>query len=134
MQTVVLVGLVDPRGWLLLQERDEHAPVEPNKWCLVGGGVEEGEEPDAAACRELAEEIGIVRDDLMPLGRHDLPCAFHGRDIVDVFTARTSATDADVVCGEGRRIVFIEPSVIPTLDLTATTRELFRLVLDAHLR
>jgi 8-oxo-dGTP diphosphatase len=84
--------------------------------------------------RELAEETGIVRDDLMPLGRHDLPCAFHGRDIVDVFTARTSATDADVVCGEGRRIVFIEPSVIPTLDLTATTRELFRLVLDAHLR
>jgi 8-oxo-dGTP pyrophosphatase MutT (NUDIX family) len=134
MQSVVMVGLVDQRGWLLLQERDEHARVEPKKWCLVGGRVEEGEEPAAAACRELAEETGIVRDDLLSLGRHDLPCAFHGRDIVDLFTAGTSATDADVVCGEGRQIVFIEPSLVPTLDLTATTRDLFRLVLDAHQR
>ena len=116
-QGVVMVGLVDDRGWLLLQERDEHAPVEPDKWCLVGGGVEPGEEPDAAARRELAEETGFVRDDLVSLGRHDLPCAVHGRDLVDLFTARTSATDADVVCGEGRQIVFVEPSVVPTLEL-----------------
>ena len=127
-----MVGLVDARGWLLLQERDEHAPIEPNKWCLVGGGVEEGEQPEAAARRELAEETGIVRDDLVAMGRHDLPCAFHGRDMVDLFTARTSATDADVVCGEGRQIVFIEPSTIAKLDLTSTTRELFPLVLGAH--
>jgi 8-oxo-dGTP diphosphatase len=60
-----MVGLVDPRGWVLLQERDEHAPVEPNKWCLVGGGVEEGESPETAAYRELEEETGIVCDDLV---------------------------------------------------------------------
>jgi 8-oxo-dGTP diphosphatase len=127
-----MVGLVDGRGWLLLQERDELAPVEPNKWCLVGGGVELGEEPEVAARRELAEETGLVRDDLVSLGRHDLPCALHGRDVVDLFAARTSATDADIVCGEGRRIVFVEPSVVPTLDLTNTTRELFPLVLESR--
>ena len=132
MSSVVMVGLVDPRGWLLLQERDEHAPIEPNKWCLVGGGIEEGEEPTVAAVRELAEETGIVCTELQALGRHDLPCAFHGRDLVDLFTAPTSATDADIVCGEGRQIVFVAPSEVAALDLTETTRTLFSLVLDAH--
>lgn len=126
-----MVGLVDARGWLLLQERDEHAPVEPDMWGLVGGGVEDGESPEAAARRELEEETGLVCDDLVWLGQHDLPCAFHGRDVVDLFTARTSVTDASVVCGEGRQIVFVEPGAIPDLDLTATTRILLPLVMDA---
>jgi 8-oxo-dGTP pyrophosphatase MutT (NUDIX family) len=127
-----MVGLVDSRGWLLLQERDEHAPSWPNKWCLVGGAVEAGEGPDTAVRRELMEETGIVCDDLVSLGQHDLPCAFHGRDLIGLFTARTEITDADVVCGEGRQIVFVEPGVIATLDLTDTTRDLFGLVLAAH--
>ena len=130
MNSVVMVGLVDSRGWLLLQERDEHAPIEPDKWSLVGGGVEADERPDTAARRELMEETGIACDDLVSLGSHDLPCAFHGRDLVDLFTARTSVTDAAVVCGEGRQIVFVEPSTISTLDLTDTTRILLPLVLD----
>jgi len=62
--TVALVGVVDSRGWLLLQERDERAPVNPEKWSLVGGGVEPGETPAEAARRELLEETGLARDDL----------------------------------------------------------------------
>ena len=129
---VVMVGLIDPRGWLLLQERDERAPIEPGRWCLVGGGVEAGEGPDAAARRELTEETGIVCDDLVSLGQHDLACAFHGRDLIDLFTARTELTDTDIVCGEGRQIVFVDPAVIAALDLTDTTRALFQLVLAAQ--
>ncbi len=129
--SVVMVGLVDRRGWLLLQERDERAPVDPDKWSLVGGGVEADESPEAAAHRELAEETGIVGEGLVSLGRHDLPCAFHGRDVVDLFTARTDLTDADVRCGEGRQIVFVEPSTITALDLTEMTRALLPLVLGA---
>lgn len=124
-----MIALVDPRGWVLLQERDEHAPVEPNKWCLVGGGVEDEESPEAAAYRELKEETGVVCDDLVSLGKHDLPCAHHGRDIVELFTARTRLTDAEITCGEGRQIVFVAPGDIPALDLTQTTRTLLPLVL-----
>lgn len=130
MTSVAMVGLLDARGWVLLQERDEHAPVEPDKWCLVGGAVEQGESPEAGAHRELEEETSIVHADLVPLGSHDLPCAFHGRDVVHLFGARTTLTDDDVVCGEGRQIVFVEPSTIPGLDLTATSRILMPLVLD----
>ncbi|NGZ99920.1 NUDIX domain-containing protein [Nocardioides sp. W3-2-3] len=46
------VLLVDERGWLLLQERDENPVIDPGCWGFVGGHVDEGEEPDAAAYRE----------------------------------------------------------------------------------
>ena len=127
-----LVGLVDARGWLLLQERDEHAPVDPDRWSLVGGGVEPGEAPAAAARRELAEETGIVSDDLVALGSYVLPCVVHGQDHVELFTARTSLTDADVECHEGRQIVFVDPGAVADLDLTESTRALFQRVLASH--
>jgi 8-oxo-dGTP diphosphatase len=40
---VAVTLLVDRRGWVLMQERDERAPVAPNQWGLVGGYLEEGE-------------------------------------------------------------------------------------------
>ena len=47
------VVLVDRRGWILLQERDEYPAIDPEKWGLVGGHVEDGEDFEAAAYREL---------------------------------------------------------------------------------
>lgn len=132
MDLVALVGLLDSRGWLLLQERDEHAPVDPDKWSLVGGGVEPGETPAAAARRELAEETGIRCDDLVARGSFLLPCEVHGQDHVELFTATTPLTDADVECREGRQIVFVDPRAIDELDLTDATRALLPTVLAAH--
>jgi 8-oxo-dGTP pyrophosphatase MutT (NUDIX family) len=122
---------VDQRGWLLLQERDEHAPVDPEKWSLVGGGVEPGESAPVAARRELEEETTLVHDDLRPLGEHVLACSVHGEDRFALFTARTTATGADVECREGRRIVFVAPDAVAGLDLTEATRALYPLVLAA---
>ena len=50
---IASVALVDARGWLLLQERDEKAPSNALMWGLVGGGVEEGESEAEGAAREL---------------------------------------------------------------------------------
>jgi 8-oxo-dGTP pyrophosphatase MutT (NUDIX family) len=101
MASVALVGLVDRRGRVLLQERDDHAPVDPDRWCLVGGQVEPGESALAAAHRELREETGLAVDQLVPVGSLTLPCDLHGEDDVHCFTAPTTANDADVRCGEG---------------------------------
>src|SRR3954453_8025512 len=54
-----VILLVDARGRVLLQGRDEHAPRAAGQWGLVGGHVEDGEDFDTAAYRELAEETGV---------------------------------------------------------------------------
>jgi 8-oxo-dGTP pyrophosphatase MutT (NUDIX family) len=110
------VALVDARGWLLLQERDEHAPVDPELWSLVGGRIEPGESDLTGALRELEEETELTGIDLVPLGETDFWCAgcreWH---TLVLFTAFTDLTDADVVCHEGRRIVFVDPGTIASL-------------------
>lgn len=48
-----------PDGRVLLLKRAPGRSTNPGKWCFVTGYVESGEEPRAAAVRELAEELKI---------------------------------------------------------------------------
>lgn len=118
----VQVTLVDPRGRVLMQERDEHAPVWPDMWCFPGGGLEDGEAPAAGAVRELAEETGVVvpPEELTDLGRFEL-ATDRGTFLFHAFVARTTLTDADVECHEGRQMVFVDPDALPDVDLVPST-------------
>jgi len=117
------VLLVDARGWLLLQERDEHPVIDPDRWGLPGGHVEDGEDYEPAAYRELEEETGIhLEPGTLRLWRelqvfHE---AYGTLDSTQVYVARVDLTDADIVVGEGRQIVFVEPSAARALDLTTS--------------
>lgn len=130
------VVLVDRRGWLLLQERDEHPVIDPEKWGLPGGHLDEGEDAETGAHRELLEETGVL---LAPgelrLWRvidvwHE---AYGSLDQMSVYAAPTTVTDADIVCGEGRRIVFVEPAAARALDLTASAAIIVPGFLDSDL-
>ncbi|MEO5662540.1 MAG: NUDIX hydrolase [Nocardioides sp.] len=125
MHSFSSVAVVDARGWILLQERDEHAPMYPDLWCLPGGSVDEGEDYLAAAVRELAEETGLaVRpDELTSLGvtRHFAnPCGHE--DEFELFAVALDVTDDDVVCGEGRQMVFVDPATFDDLELLPAAR------------
>ena len=135
MRRFSAVLLVDPRGWLLLQERDDGAPIDPDCWGLVGGHVEDGEDFEPAAYRELLEETGVV----VAPGTLELWREFeidhrstHGTvDTMRVYVAPTRLTDADIVCGEGRQIVFVEPEAARDLTLTSAAADIVPLFLDS---
>ena len=117
------VLLVDDEGRILLQERDEHAPIDPEKWGLAGGHLEPGEDPEAGAYRELEEETGVrlAPGTLEPFETFRVFHPHYGSvDQVHVFTARVDLTDADIDCREGRRIVFVDPDRARQLDLGMT--------------
>ena len=53
------VFLVDDRGWVLMQLRDDRPEINnPGCWAVPGGGLEPGESPEQAARREFWEETG----------------------------------------------------------------------------
>ncbi len=118
------VLLVDERGRVLLQERDEHAPTAPNQWSMVGGHVEPGERFEDAVYRELAEETGVHlelghlylwREEELVCSGEDRPSRYH------VYVGRVDGlTDADIVVGEGRQIMFVDPATVPDLDTSVS--------------
>lgn len=117
------VILVDHRGQILLQERDEHPRIDPNKWGLAGGHLDPGETFEAGALRELEEETGVrlAPGELACFGEFmvDHRPAYGTWDRMQVFVAATDLTDADIGCHEGRQIVFVDPLTVPELDLSA---------------
>lgn len=115
------IALIDARGWILLQERDEHPVIDPEKWGFPGGGVEEGEDQEAAAYRELAEETGVSVESGLLL--FDVFSVFHEHsgthDDMYLYALRADLTDDDIVVGEGRQMIFVSPEEALRLDLTA---------------
>lgn len=131
------VILVDRRGWILLQERDEHPRIDPEKWGLAGGHVDPGEDFEPAAHRELEEETGVrLPDGALQLFREfvvDHREAYGTWDVMQVFVAATDLTDADIDCREGRQIVFVDPAVARCLDLGSAATEIVPAFLDSEL-
>ena len=121
MQRFASVVLVDSRGWVLLQERDEHPAIDPEKWGFVGGHLDPGEDFVAGAYRELAEETGVrLEAGLQLFGQFTVHHEHtDSDDEFQLFVMRTDLSDDDVECNEGRQIVFVDPIRVGGLDLTA---------------
>ena len=111
MRRIACYLLVDGVGRILMQEKDDDAPRGANQWFVPGGHVEDGEEFEAAVYREIAEETALTP----PPGSlelwHDEVVHRDGEQMrYQLWVGATDATDADIVLGEGRQIVFVDPA------------------------
>ena len=71
-----LAGIAAPGAWsreaaLILTRRAVHLRHHPDQWALPGGRVDAGESAEAAALRELGEEVGLDLEPSAVLGRLD---------------------------------------------------------------
>jgi 8-oxo-dGTP pyrophosphatase MutT (NUDIX family)/ribosomal protein S18 acetylase RimI-like enzyme len=55
-----VVAIINSQGEILILQRGSTAPWMPNKWSLVGGVVDEGENPKEAVIREAKEEVNLT--------------------------------------------------------------------------
>lgn len=68
------IVLVDPAANVLLIKRSDGSDAFPGCWALPGGYIDEGEEAEEAARRELAEETNITTPiTLRMIGIYDDP-------------------------------------------------------------
>src|SRR5688572_8406275 len=97
----VSIILQNRDGEVLLLLRDNKATITfPNHWTLIGGKVENGEIPEMAAHRELAEETGLQAS-LSLWKRYDRE---HTLFIVDqyIYLANMDTSPEQIVLGEGQ--------------------------------
>lgn len=91
MTQYVATFLFDHYRDVLLVEKKYGPEINIGKWNAVGGKVSDGETPEAAAMRELAEETGIemeiVSSDLFSILYVNKP---HSTDIVHFYALRSS--------------------------------------------
>ncbi|NUT22424.1 MAG: NUDIX domain-containing protein [Hamadaea sp.] len=130
---VAAVLLVDADGALLMQLRDEHAPVSPSQWALPGGRIEAGETPLAAAHRELLEETGLTADiEHFWSGPRPYEEGFPHQVTFHVYAGYTDAKQDDVVLGEGLAMVFVPRDQAADRDLSASAALLVPMFLESE--
>ncbi len=94
----VAIAVIGGDGRLLVHRRDDDKDVWPSRWDLAAGGVVAVDESwDAAAGRELAEELGVNGVDLEPLGSQ----SYEDDDVAELSHAYLARSDGPFHFADG---------------------------------
>lgn len=115
-------GLVWLGDRVLVQQRQAD-DVWGGLWEFPGGVIETGESPEAAVCREMAEETGLVVAHPRPLGvfRHSV---MHYRITLHAFQVRLESDPADLRPTEAQAARWATWAEVRTLAFPAGHRQL----------
>ena len=98
-------------------------------WTFPGGAVDRGEEPDAAAMREVAEEVGILLHGVRAIGDY-FSNREYKRDTVYCFTASANSPTFTIDGVEVAEARWVAPEALPEFRGTSVDRILA--MLDRH--
>lgn len=121
-QPIVVKAIIyNQEGHFLLQHRDNIACiVEPNRWSLFGGGVEEGETLTAALERELQEElsckVGQIEDELFRWNQRS------ENTLHVCFAVRFTVSNDDFILTEGQDFAWFSLNELMNLSLGSLVR------------
>jgi len=125
---IVSVALIDSAGKILLQQRPPGKAM-AGLWEFPGGKIAAGESPEAALCRELAEELGlrVVEAGLAPFGfashRYE---TFH--ILLLLYLCRV--WDGTPTAREGQTIAWVAPNEMRAYPMPAADEPLVTLLQD----
>lgn len=83
-------------------------PVKTMFWEVPAGKIDQGENPDVTASRELLEETGVQAGQLHYLG-HFYPCIGYSNEVIHIYIA----TDLQLTDLQTDEDEFVEPERIP---------------------
>lgn len=118
------VILISKNGSILLQHRDSRNRWNKDSWSEFGGQIEEGEDPEETAKRELLEELGIEISDLEFFKKYNLQRE-KGVYVQFIFIAHINYAIEDLRKRqkEGDNLGFFSAEEIKTLKMADYTRE-----------
>jgi 8-oxo-dGTP diphosphatase len=118
------VIIVSDKGQVLAQHRDKNPGIRfPDYWCIPGGRLQPGEQPERGARRELVEETGYLADRLELLDERDVATE-EGVIRQYVYWARYDGKQK-IRCFEGQEVKFVTPERLAALKVQREELELF---------
>lgn len=81
-------------------------------WTFPGGGVERGEDPAAAAIREVREEVGVALGTVTRIGDYFSDREYK-KDTVHCFTADVDAAEIVIDPAEIAEAIWVDPAALP---------------------
>ncbi len=130
--TTVVAALIERDGRLLVCQRRRTDPF-PLRWEFPGGKVHDGETPQQALARELAEELGVQAR----IGREVYRTRHRYKDLPNelaliFFAARIESGSPENLAFE--RIAWVVPQELPELEFLAADKELIALLAEQRVK
>jgi 8-oxo-dGTP pyrophosphatase MutT (NUDIX family) len=116
-------------GRVLLQHRDDRPDiVYPGAWAIFGGHVEPDEDPEAAARREIEEELGLrLEGPLEPVVQQDRPDRQR-----TVFATPLTVPVEQLTLNEGQGMALLSRADLAEYQVVPAHREILERFLDGR--